>query len=109
MGGRSMLNLELIQATQTAFLVVVALAVIYAVNLLRTELKRAAELVRDAVKNQTELDQNVRRMWERVDALEARYGIHGDVEAYLRIRKLLDAFDDAVDQERPTPPQSPPR
>jgi len=65
-------TLELIQAAQTAALLTVAVAVIYALVLLRRELKQAASVLAEVISGQKQLDQNVRRSWERIDAIEAR-------------------------------------
>lgn len=64
-------TLELIQAAQTAALVTVAVAVIYALALLRTELKKAATVLAEVIAGQKQLDENVRRSWEHIDAIEA--------------------------------------
>lgn len=65
-------ELAIIQAAQTAALTVVAGAVIYAFYLLRLELRGAVSMLGDVIKSQTELDRNVRRSWERIDAVEER-------------------------------------
>jgi hypothetical protein len=65
-------GLAVIQGVQTAALLTVAAAVIYTVLLFRSELRGAASTLREVVSNQTELDRNVRRAWERIDAVEAR-------------------------------------
>lgn len=62
--------LELIQAAQTAALLTVAIAVIAVLALLRTELKKAAAVLAEVISGQKELDRNVRRAWERIDAIE---------------------------------------
>lgn len=70
-GGPSLHTLELIQACQTAALVTVAVAVIYALALLRTELRKAATVLAEVIAGQKQLDENVRRSWERIDGVEA--------------------------------------
>jgi hypothetical protein len=66
-------GLAVIQAVQTAALLTVAAAVIYTLLLFRRELRGAASTLREVVSNQTELDRNVRRAWERIDAVEAQF------------------------------------
>jgi hypothetical protein len=65
-------DLAIIQAAQTALLLVVAAAMIYALALLRGEVRQAAGVLRGVVNTQNEINQNVRRAWERIDAVEAR-------------------------------------
>ena len=76
-----MTDLAIIQAAQTAALLTVAVAVIYALVLLRSELKRAASVLAEVISGQQQLSQNVRRAWERVDAVEARMSV---IEARFR-------------------------
>lgn len=71
-------TLELIQAAQTAALLTVAVAVIYALVLLRNELRQAVTVLRGVQQTQNELNANVRRAWERIDAVEARIKIIED-------------------------------
>jgi Tfp pilus assembly protein PilN len=68
-------TLEIIQAAQTAALLTVAVAVIYALVLLRSELRQAGAVLRQVMETQSQLQQNVRRVWERIDAVEARMGV----------------------------------
>jgi Tfp pilus assembly protein PilN len=68
-------TLELIQAAQTAALLAVAVAVIYALVLLRRELRQAGAVLRQVMETQSQLQQNVRRVWERIDAVEARMSV----------------------------------
>jgi membrane-anchored glycerophosphoryl diester phosphodiesterase (GDPDase) len=63
---------EWMDAAQTAMLIVIALVLIYFVHLLRNEIRRAASLLAQVIAGQQQLDQNVRRSWERIDAIEAR-------------------------------------
>ena len=57
---------------QSVILIVIALVLMYFVHLLRFELRRAATVLGDVIRGQQQLDQNVRRSWERIDAIEAR-------------------------------------
>jgi ribosomal protein S9 len=68
-------TLELIQAAQTAALLTVAVAVIYALVMLRNELRQAGAVLRGVVNTQAELTANTRRAWERIDAVEARMSV----------------------------------
>jgi hypothetical protein len=65
-------DLAIIQAAQTVALLTVAGAMIYLLNLLRGEVRQAAGILRGVVNTQNEINQNVRRAWERIDAVEAR-------------------------------------
>ena len=76
-----MVTLEIIQAAQTAALLTVAIAVIYGLVLLRRELRQAGAVLRGVVNTQNELNANVRRAWERIDAVEGRMSV---IEARLR-------------------------
>jgi Tfp pilus assembly protein PilN len=89
------------EAFQTAVLAVVAMALIYALYLLRRELRQAGAVLRQVLETQTQLQQNVRRVWERIDALEARHGIQGDANTFMRMKRLLDALEQG-------PPPGPP-
>jgi len=84
-------GLAVIQAVQTAALLTVAAAVIYTLLLFRQELRGAASTLREVVSNQTELDRNVRRAWERIDAVEAQLTAIAD-----RLQRL--------ENSRPRPP-----
>jgi hypothetical protein len=86
-----MSGLAVIQAVQTAALLTVAAAVIYTLLLFRRELRGAASTLREVVSNQTELDRNVRRAWERIDAVEAQFKALAD-----RLQRL--------ENSRPGPP-----
>jgi hypothetical protein len=92
---------QFVDRLQTVVLLVLALGVIYPINLLRAALKEAAELLRDVSKTQGQLHENVRRVWERIDALETRQGIKGDVDTFIRMKRLLDVLE--------RPPSQPPR
>jgi hypothetical protein len=95
---------EFIDSIQTAAMIVGDLALIYAIYLLRQELKGATSLLRDVVKTQSQLHQNVRRVWERIDALETRQGIKGDVDTFIRMKRLLDAIEKPPPSPSPRPP-----
>ena len=84
---------QLIDAVQTAGIIVVALAIVYAIHMLRHELRQARLIVRQLVDTQNQTQENVRRVWERIDALEARQGIQGEADTFIRMKRLLDAFE----------------
>jgi biopolymer transport protein ExbB/TolQ len=62
-----------IQAAQTAALLTVAITVIYAFNRAGRELKQAGTVLNGVTNMLNELNQNVRRVWERIDAIEAQF------------------------------------
>ena len=64
-------SLALIQAAQTATLATVAAAMIYALNLLRRELRQAAVGLREVLRGQKEMEERLNRMEKRIDALES--------------------------------------
>jgi hypothetical protein len=77
---------------QTACMLTVALALIYMLHLLRVEMRKAVSSLTLMLRGQSELDKNVRRAWERIDAIEARE------------RGLTPAHrDDSLERERPPP------
>ena len=67
---------ELIDAVQTAGIVVTTIMFIYVVVRLERALTAAAEKVQgalsDVMKQQSQLQQNVRRVWERIDLIESK-------------------------------------
>ena len=65
--------LAVIQAVQTAALLTVSIAVIYAFSRAGKELKQAGTVLSGVTNMLNELNQNVRRVWERIDAIEARF------------------------------------
>jgi hypothetical protein len=63
----------IIQAAQTAALLTVAITVIYAFNRAGKELKQAGTVLNGVTNMLNELNQNARRVWERIDAIEAQF------------------------------------
>jgi predicted DsbA family dithiol-disulfide isomerase len=94
-------ELAWIQAAQTAALLTVAVAIIYVLNLLRTELRRASNALRDVLRNQKEIEESVERIWKRIDEIETAHGLRVDFEELNRIKRLLDALEAAA---KPPPP-----
>lgn len=89
-----------IDAVQTTMLVVVTLAFIYIIQLLRAEIRRAALNLSEVIANQKELDQNVRRSWERIDAIEGSIGVHN--QPLKDIVARLEALEKAKPPPRPS-------
>jgi DNA repair ATPase RecN len=83
--------IAVIQAAQTAALLTVAITVIYAFNRAGKELKQAGTVLNGVTNMLNELNQNVRRLWERIDAVEAQF-------------KALAARLQRLERERPGPP-----
>jgi hypothetical protein len=81
-----------LKLAQTACMLTVALALIYMLHLLRVEIRKAVSSLTLMLRGQSELDKNVRRAWERIDAIEAR-------ERGLRPAQR----DDSLERERPPP------
>jgi hypothetical protein len=59
-------------SAQTALLICIASILGYSFITLRNAIDRGALMLRDVVGNQKQLDANVRRAWERIDAVESR-------------------------------------
>jgi hypothetical protein len=68
------MQVEWLLTMQTAMLITVAGVLIYSLLLLRQELIRAARLLHDLLTGQRQIDQNLRRAWERIDMVEAGQG-----------------------------------
>jgi hypothetical protein len=96
-------QLIIVQAMQTAALLTVSIAMIYALTRASHELKDAGAILRGVVNMQNELNVNVRRLWERIDAIEARHGIQGDAETFMRMKRLLDALEASAPPRPPAP------
>jgi hypothetical protein len=84
-----------IQAAQTAALLTVAITVIYAFNRAGKELKQAGTVLNGVTNMLNELNQNVRRVWERIDAIEAKF-----TAIAARVQRL--------ENSRPGPPEPSP-
>jgi hypothetical protein len=93
----------MIDALQTLTLAVVAALVAYAVLVLRKELKKATSILLDVTRTQAQLHENVRRVWERIDALETRQGIRGDVDTFVRVKRFLDVLETGPSTPPPAP------
>ena len=63
-------SLALIQAAQTATLATVAAAMIYALNLLRKELRQAGAALHEVLRGQKEIEERLNEIEKRLDALE---------------------------------------
>jgi predicted DsbA family dithiol-disulfide isomerase len=97
-------ELAIIQAAQTAALLTVAVAVIYVLNLLRTEIRRASDAMRGVLRNQKEIEESIERIWKRIDEIETAHGLRIDFEELSRIKRLLDALEAAGKPPPPPPP-----
>ena len=85
---------QFIDAVQTAGIVVIALMVVYVVVRFERALTTAAEKVQgalgDVMKQQNQLQQNVRRLWERIDLIESRENKSAQLD---EIRGRLDRLE----------------
>jgi len=103
-------GLAIIQAAQTAALLTVAAAVIYALILLRTELRQAREglrEVREAFRSQKDLEESIERIWKRIDEIETLQGMRIDFEELSRFKRLIDALEAASNSLKKPPPVPP--
>lgn len=104
-------ELALIQAAQTAALLTVAAAIIYALFMLRRELREMREglsQVRDAFRSQKDIEDSVERIWKRIDEIETLQGMRIDFEELTRFKRLIDALEAAA-RQTPRPPEAPPK
>jgi predicted DsbA family dithiol-disulfide isomerase len=96
-------ELAIIQGAQTAALLTVAVALIYVLNLLRTEIRRASDAMRGVLRNQKEIEESIERIWKRIDEIETAHGLRIDFDELSRIKRLLDALE-AAGKTPPPPP-----
>lgn len=102
-------DLAIIQAVQTAALLTVAIAVIYAFVLLRRELRQTREglaNMREAVRNQKEIEESIERLWKRIDEIETLQGMRIDFEELTRFKRLIDALEAAAQSAKKAPNES---
>lgn len=102
-------DLAIIQAAQTAALLTVAGAIIYALFMLRRELREARDAlssVREAFRSQKDIEDAVERIWKRIDEIETLQGMRIDFEELSRFKRLIDALEATA--KRAQPPESPP-
>ena len=78
---------------QTSVLITIALALIYALRLLRIELRNAAQALRDVLSAQREFEERFERVWKRIDAIELRQGVTGNIEGLSKLKRLSDAIE----------------
>ena len=93
-----------IEAAQTAALLTVAFAIIYALVMVRTELRQIRESlsqVREAFRSQKDIEDSVERIWKRIDELETLQGLRIDFEELTRFKRLIDALEATAKQSRP--------
>jgi len=108
---------EFVDAVQTAGIVVIAAMLVYVVVRLDRTLTSAAEKIQRALGDQNQLLQNVRRVWERIDLIEAKNNdpqqndraVLGEWvgRAWQHIEKL-EARLEAVEKGKPPPAGSRP-
>ena len=85
---------QIIDAVQTAALVVVAIAVVYALTRMELELRRAGGTLRTVIERQQEVLAAIEKIWNRIDAIEIRQGLNG-AEEIARFRRMMDALNEA--------------
>jgi flagellar motor component MotA len=102
-------DLAIIQAAQTAALLTVAGAIIYALLMLRRELREIREgltQVREAFRSQKDIEDAIERLWKRIDEIETLQGMRIDFEELTRFKRLIDALEATA--KRAQPPEPPP-
>jgi hypothetical protein len=96
--GLEMRGDEFIDIVQTAGILVIAGALVYVVLRLDRTLTMAAEKLQGALSNvmkqQSQLQQNVRRLWERIDLIESLQGAQKAAE----LKTMLDEIRGRLDR-----------
>ena len=86
---------RLIDAVQTAMLITIAGVLIYSLHLVRKEIQKSVASLSGLFRNQKELEERIERIWKRIDDIEMRQGLRGDVEELARVKRLMDALEAA--------------
>jgi hypothetical protein len=90
---------QFIDLVMAATLITVSAAVIIAFNLLRRQLNSSVTELTQLFRSQSEMEKRMERIWKRIDDIEMRQGMRGDVEEFSRIRRFFDALDAASGPE----------
>lgn len=99
---------HMLDSIQTVVLVVIMGVLIYVLYLLRLEVVRGTQTLNEVLKGQDKIFQNISKLWDRINEIEARQGVRGDLDPIRRFMKLSDALGRALrDEERRSPPPSP--
>jgi hypothetical protein len=100
---------QVIDSIQAAALITTSGCVIYAFGLLRRQLRQSVIDLRQLLQSQTELlrtrtemEERIERIWKRIDDIEMRNGLRGDVDELARVKRFMDALD-ASDGKPKTP------
>ena len=80
-----------IDLVQTAALVFVCAFLIY-------EVRQGAKALARVYQAERDLHEDFERIWRRIDALEMRQGLNTDVDALARLKRLVDAMEQALQQ-----------
>jgi hypothetical protein len=92
---------QFIDIVQAAVLLTVAIMVIWAFNLLRKQLAQTIGELAGLFRTQQDMEERIERIWKRIDDIEMRGGMRGDVEEFSRIKRLLDALEEAAGVKKP--------
>lgn len=92
-----------IDCIQTAALITGMTAVVWAFNMLRRQLGKSMEDLRallrsqsETLRSQTEMEERMERIWKRIDDIEIRGGLRGDVDELSRLKRFMDALEEAA-------------
>ena len=102
-------DLAIIQAAQTAALLTVAGAIIYALLTARGEIRQLREgltRVSEVFRSQKDIEDSIERIWKRIDEIETLQGMRIDFEELSRFKRLIDALEATAKR---TPPPEPPQ
>lgn len=87
---------QFIDVLQSVILIVLILGLIYLLAMVRREMRETAGALREVLRHQQDVHDDIERVWRRIDAVEMRQGINTDVEALARLKRLVDAMEGAL-------------
>jgi uncharacterized protein YoxC len=91
-----MLGGQFIDLLQSGSLVIVTLALCFVLVTVRREMRETAKAMREVLHGQQDVRGDIERLWRRMEAVEMRQGIHTDVDALARLKRLADAIETAL-------------
>ena len=92
---------------QTAALFTICAALIYALWLLRFEIRQASRAMREVFGAQKRIEESLERTWKRIDEVEARQGVRQPPEVIATLADLsnrLGRLEEEAAGRRPRPP-----
>lgn len=111
--GRDDHLIDLAQTTAILIMIVVLIGAIvmqiYLARMLRHGGRNSHDkALNDVLKGQDKIFESIHKLWGRIDEIEMRQGVRGDLDPLRRFMKLSDALAKALkDEEQPPSPPSP--